>query len=144
MELTEERLLQLLMDGLKMPETFTEDAVKEAPVYPLTDMCTNREDTLFIEIALAGFSKDMIEVEIVDDFGIVITGNYVPDDNPEDYTWHQQHISSRNFVRKISLDDVYQTDAVDVQFNDGLLTIAIEKKEPEVAPEPQRKVVPIR
>lgn len=110
-------------------ETLFEDGIfgkepnKEPNRYPLTDICTSEDGTLYIEVALAGFTKDMLEVELIND-EIHIIGKYVNNDVVE-YKYYQKNISTKDFVRKIRLANEYANGEFVVDFSDGLLTITV-------------------
>ena len=82
-----------------------------------------------IELALAGFSKDDIEIEVAD--GVLTVRSVKEKDDDEvndDYTLHRG-ISYRKFNRKFTLaDDVVVNDA---KLENGLLTIELEQIVPE-------------
>jgi HSP20 family molecular chaperone IbpA len=126
-------------------ETKNQDKVtepKEAPRYPLTNLSTDADENLYIEIATAGFSKEMLEIELIEGFGLHVNGIWVPEDLDEDYTYHQKHISQRDFVRKIALDEVYLDGEIHSSYNDGMLTIMILPKVVEEV-NTDRKIIPI-
>ena len=82
-----------------------------------------------IELALAGFSKEDIEIEVAD--GVLTVRSVKEKDDDEvndDYTLHRG-ISYRKFNRKFTLaDDVVVNDA---KLENGLLTIELEQIVPE-------------
>ena len=82
-----------------------------------------------IELALAGFSKDDIEIEVAD--GVLTVRSVKEKDDDEvndDYTLHRG-ISYRKFNRKFTLsDDVVVNDA---KLENGLLVIELEQIIPE-------------
>ena len=84
-----------------------------------------------IELALAGFSKDDIEVEVADGVLTVRSiGRTVSDeeDAADEWTLHRG-ISYRKFNRKFTLsDDVVVNDA---KLENGLLTVELEQIVPE-------------
>lgn len=140
--LNDELLKAILGISEEQGEVTDETVSKEAPRYPLTNLSTDDAETLFIEIACAGFAKENIQVEIVDGYGLHIHGAWDDADVEQegDFTYIQQHISQRDFLRKIHLNESYQTDDIVVEYDNGLLLIIIPKVQPEII-EPQRKFV---
>ena len=98
--------------------------------YPPYNIRKTGKDNYAIEVALAGFSKDDVEVEFEDNLLTVRTKqiNKLEDNSSEGEIIHKG-ISQRQFVRSFSIaDDVKVGDA---QLKDGLLTISCEKIIPE-------------
>ena len=93
--------------------------------YPPYNIRKDGEYNYDIEMALAGFSKKDIEVEIADS---VLTIRSVKE-NEEDENNLYRGISYRKFNRKFTLaDDIIVKDA---KLQDGLLKISLEKIIPE-------------
>lgn len=88
--------------------------------------------SLYLEMALAGYSEDELSLEITNDT-LTIRGTLKKSDEPEDpekgkRVIHQK-IKKMNFVRKYSLPTgIYETSEAKASFKDGLLTIVIPKK----------------
>ena len=98
--------------------------------YPPYNIRKTGKDNYAIEVALAGFSKDDVEVEFEDNLLTVRTKqvNKAEGNSSEGEIIHKG-ISQRQFVRSFSIaDDVKVGDA---QLKDGLLTISCEKIIPE-------------
>ena len=93
--------------------------------YPPYNIRKDGEYNYDIEMALAGFSKKDIEVEVADG---VLTIRSIKE-NEEDENNLYRGISYRNFNRKFTLaDDIIVKDA---KLQDGLLKISLEKIIPE-------------
>jgi HSP20 family protein len=113
-----------------------------APVskYPHTNICTDENETLIIEVACPGFEKDMLNIEYVED-GINVRGEYPEDvEDTADFKYYQQHITIKDFLRKIKLSEEYHTEDINASYENGILTIVIPKNIP---PEPERKIIEI-
>ena len=98
--------------------------------YPPYNIRKTGKDTYAIEVALAGFSKDDVEIEFEDNLLTVKTRqvNKPEDKNTEGEIIHKG-ISQRQFARSFTIaDDVKVGEA---QLKDGLLTISCEKIVPE-------------
>ena len=93
--------------------------------YPPYDIMKDDEYNFRIEMALAGFSKKDIEVEVADG---VLTIRSVKENEDDDNNLYRG-ISYRKFNRKFTLaDDIIVKDA---KLQDGLLKISLEKIIPE-------------
>ena len=82
--------------------------------------------TYQIDMALAGFGKDDIEVEVAEN---ALTVRSDKKDDPKDEFTYHRGISYRKFERKFTLaDDIVVTDA---KLENGMLTIELERVVPE-------------
>ena len=98
--------------------------------YPPYNIRKTGKDNYAIEVALAGFSKDDVEVEFEDNLLTVRTKQVSKsDDNISDEELIHKGISQRQFARSFTIaDDVKVSEA---QLKDGLLTISCERIIPE-------------
>ena len=102
--------------------------------YPPYNIVSTGEETTELEIALAGFSRD--EIEVATHLGVLtVSTNRAGADNRE-YT--HRGLAQRTFARNWQLGDDVVID--DVVYVDGLLTIKLRKEVPEAQ---QRKLLPI-
>ena len=89
-----------------------------------------------IEVALAGFSEDDIEVEVADG---ILTVRSTEDKTSDDNKYVHRGIARRAFSRKWTLsDDMVVRGA---EFQNGLLNISLEKVIPE---EKKPRLIPIK
>merc|ERR1712093_737280 len=98
--------------------------------YPPYNIRKTGKDNYAIEVALAGFSKDDVEVEFEDNLLTVKTKqiNKSEDKNSDGEIIHKG-ISQRQFARSFTIaDDVKVNNA---ELKDGLFTIACERIVPE-------------
>jgi len=96
---------------------------KKLPSYPPYNIKKNGEN-FTIEMALAGFSKDDIEVTVTEDI-LTISSNKETPKKDELY----KGISDRKFTRNFSIaDDIIVKSA---ELKNGLLTIELEREIPE-------------
>ena len=108
--------------------------------YPPYNIRKTGKDNYAIELALAGFSKDDVEVEFEGNLLTVRTKqvNKSENDNSEGEIIHKG-ISQRQFARSFTIaDDVKVGEA---QLKDGLLTISCERVIPE---HKKKKLIKIR
>ena len=93
--------------------------------YPPYDIIKDDDYNFKIEMALAGFSKKDIEVEVAD--GVLTIRSIKENDEDENNLY--RGISYRKFNRKFTLaDDIIVKDA---KLQDGLLNISLERIVPE-------------
>lgn len=95
--------------------------VKGYPHYNIKKLDDNRWS---IELALAGFSKDDIEIEVKDNI-MNISGELKSEDN--DYVY--KGISSRKFSKSFTLAEF--TECESAKMENGILSIILEKNIPE-------------
>ena len=94
--------------------------------FPPYNIHKGGDNTYQIEMALAGFSKDDIEVEIAD--GTLSVRSDKKEDEKDEFTYHRG-ISFRKFNRKFTLsDDIVVNGA---KLENGMLTIDLERIIPE-------------
>ena len=108
--------------------------------YPPYNIRKAGKDNYAIEVALAGFSKDDVEVEFEDNLLTVRTKQIdKSEDNRFDGEIIHKGISQRQFARTFTIaDDVKVGEA---QLKDGLLTISCERIIPE---HKKKKLIKIR
>ncbi len=98
--------------------------------YPPYNIRKTGKDNYAIEVALAGFSKDDVEVEFEDNLLTVKTKQVdKTENNNTDGEIIHKGISQRQFARSFTIaDDIKVGDA---QLKDGLLTVSCERIIPE-------------
>ena len=107
--------------------------------YPPYNIRKAGKDKYAIEVAVAGFNKDDVEVEFEDKLLTVKTKkvNKTVEKNGDEII--HKGISQRSFSRSFTIaDDVKVSDA---KLQDGLLTISCEKIIPE---QKKKKLIPIK
>jgi molecular chaperone IbpA len=93
--------------------------------YPPYDLLKLDEDTYKLSIAVAGFSKDDIDVS-VDNGTLIIKGEIV---DVVDAKIVHKGIASRKFVRSFALGEYMEVTGADLK--DGMLNISIDRIVPE-------------
>lgn len=94
--------------------------------YPPYNVIKVDEETFMVEIAVAGFGKD--DLEITEDGGVLkITGNSW--DAHESHKYLHKGIATRKFVRMFNLHDDVQVKSADI--HKGLLQIVLKRHIPE-------------
>lgn len=93
------------------------------------------ENFVTIEAEIAGVRKEDLNVSINDENILVLKGTKnretKQEDEKEGSTFLRVERNFGEFTRSFVLPDNISTDKIDAQFKDGLLTVKLEKKEPE-------------
>jgi molecular chaperone IbpA len=100
--------------------------------YPPYNLIKHDSSNFTIEVALAGFKREEIEVSTEQNI-LRVTSKHEEPDSTRNYI--HKGLSKRNFVRSWQLSEDVRVK--DVQFQDGLLTIDLEK----IIPEHQKRTV---
>ena len=99
------------------------------PNYPPYNIRKTGKDNYSIEVALAGFNKNDVEVEFEDNLLTVRTKQISKSENNSDGEILHKGISQRQFARSFTIADDVKVNSA--QLKDGLLTIACERIVPE-------------
>ena len=102
--------------------------------YPPYNIVKTSDTTSALEIALAGFSKE--EIEVVTERNVLTVSTHREGTDSREYT--HRGLAQRTFARNWQLSDDVVVDSVDYQ--NGLLTVVLRKELPE---NQQRKILPI-
>lgn len=103
--------------------------------YPPYNIIREGENSYKIEVAVAGFREDEIDIT-VKDYTLTVIGEQKRTE--EDVTYLHKGISARNFTRSFTLGDHVEVRSATVQ--NGLLVIDLERTVPE---EDKPKKIPI-
>ena len=94
--------------------------------YPLTNVY-DEDGIAYMEIAVAGFSKDDIKITVENDT-LTIKGETTKVDNPN-RNYIKRDIAMRNFEKSYNL--MFEVDKIDATFENGILKIALTPKKTE-------------
>lgn len=95
--------------------------------YPPYNMIKRSDDTIDLELAVAGFAKDELKIILTD--GILeITGDKSKDEDDKTLYLHKG-IAARNFTKKFTLSD--NTEIQGASMEDGLVIIRLKSIIPE-------------
>lgn len=100
------------------------ETMPKAPTYPPYNIKKIDDEHFIIEMAVAGFGKQNLDIELKDG-ELIITGSHEGDKN--DYIY--QGIANRAFTRKFTLEDTVIVK--NAELINGLLKIALERYIPE-------------
>jgi len=98
--------------------------------YPPYNIRKAGKDKYAIEVAVAGFNKNDVEVEYEDNLLTVKTKEVKRSDEKEGSEVIHRGISQRSFARSFTISDDVKVNGA--QLKDGLLTISCEKIVPEI------------
>ena len=96
--------------------------------YPPYNIIKTDDHNYTIEIAVAGFNKDQIEIELSDG-ELSVKSKMLDKNDKENENIIHHGISHRSFVRKFTLSDEIRVKNADLK--DGMLRIKLEKVIPE-------------
>ena len=98
--------------------------------YPPYNIRKTSKDNYAIEVALAGFSKDDVEVEFEDNLLTVRTKQVNKSENKnDDGEVIHRGISQRQFARSFTIADDVKVNGAEMK--DGMLIVSLEKIVPE-------------
>lgn len=115
---------------------FHDEATKNIPNYPPYNIKKTEENKYVIEMAVAGFGKQDIEIETEGD-KLIIKGN-AEQDSAETSDTLYQGLALRPFTRAFTLND--QVEVQNAEMINGLLKVTLER----LIPESQRKKIEIQ
>lgn len=103
-----------------------DDLTKNIPNYPPYNIKKTGENTYSIEIAVAGFGTQDIEIELADN-KLIVKGNASSDETSDNFLF--KGIANRAFTRQFALND--QIEVQNAEMFNGMLKIFLEKIIPE-------------
>ena len=115
-----DRLLSTLDEALSIPE-------KVLTSYPPYNIAKVGEDKYVIELAVAGFKREEIDITLEDN-KLTIQGNAKKDEG-SDKTYYHRGIALRNFTRVFTLADSVVVNNADLV--DGMLVVELHNIIPE-------------
>lgn len=98
--------------------------------YPPYNILKEGEDSYKIEVAVAGFREDELDIT-VKDYTLTVTGEQKREEDSENLTYLHKGISARSFARTFTLGDHVEVKGAVVE--NGLLVIKLEREIPEEA-----------
>lgn len=116
---------------LKNLSNAQESYVKSAQNWPPYNIVKNDDNNYTIELAVAGFGKHNLDIELANNT-LVVKGGLIVDevdplDNPIQYVW--KGIADRVFTRKFTLADTVEVK--NAEYINGMLKIFLENVVPE-------------
>jgi HSP20 family protein len=90
------------------------------------------EDELRINIPVAGYTKDLIDVNVEDGTLIISAKRKILYEKDEKITFIKRNISLGGFEWKLKLNSVVDTESITAELVDGILFVSLPKKQKEV------------
>ncbi len=104
-----------------------------------TDVVEN--DTEYkLDIELAGFSKDDINVELSDGYLTISANKTQKTENAEGDKYIRRERSVKSLKRSFYIEDLVDEDKISAKMQDGILYLILPKKQPQI---PEKKTVTI-
>ena len=103
-----------------------DDMTKNIPNYPPYNIKKTGDNTYVVEVAVAGFAKQDIEIELVDG-KMLIKGNVQSNEAEDNFLF--KGIANRAFTRTFALDD--QIEVQNAEMFNGMLKVFLERIIPE-------------
>ena len=97
------------------------------------------QDRIGIIAEIPGLKKKQLNIE-VEDGVLTISGDKHGIEEQEGATVLRRELKASSFKRSFQLGEQLDSDSINANFNDGILSISIDKKEPEI---PKKKFVKI-
>ena len=115
-------------DQIRQMQKLHDDLTKNIPNYPPYNIKKVDDTHYVIEMAVAGFGQQDIEIEI-DGGKLVVKGNVSADTAEQEDNFLFKGIAARAFTRAFALND--QVEVKDAELFNGMLKIALERLIPE-------------
>lgn len=96
--------------------------------YPPFNILQTSENEYQIEIAIAGFKKEEVEITI-DQNQLTVEGKRTEKELPEGQIYHYRGLAARDFYRSWTLEQYVEVRGAEIK--DGILTIKLERVIPE-------------
>ena len=125
-------------ESAKQLQSLHADLTKNIPNYPPYNIRKNDENSYTIEIAVAGFGQNEIDIEI-DGGKLIVKGNVDASLDALEDNFLFKGIATRAFTRAFAIDDHIEVKNAEL-FN-GMLKIALERLVPEAS---KPKKVPVK
>ena len=96
--------------------------------YPPYNISKDGDDLYSITLAIAGFKKSDIDIQL-EDSNLLITGTIVTEDSQDEVEYLHKGIAERNFVRSFKLAEYVEVK--DAKLEDGLLKVELFRNVPD-------------
>ena len=96
--------------------------------YPPYNITKDADDLFSITLAIAGFKKSDIDIQL-EDSNLLITGTIVTEDSQDETEYLHKGIAERNFVRSFKLAEYVEVKSAKLE--DGLLKVELFRNVPD-------------
>ena len=126
-------------------EAFARDffeGVKNNSNFPRLDAYTTKDGELVVKLAVAGYPAENINVQVLPDDVLEISGSAKSDTEKTEDQYHIRELTSGSFKRQLRLPDNVAGDPK-AELKDGILKLSFPLQLPEEEQEPEVKQIPI-
>ena len=126
-------------------EAFARDffeGVKNNSNFPRLDAYTTKDGELVVKLAVAGYPAENINVQVLPDDVLEISGSAKSDNETTEDQYHIRELTSGSFKRQLRLPDNVAGDPK-AEMKDGILKLSFPLQLPEEEQEPEVKQIPI-
>ena len=126
-------------------EAFARDffeGVKNNSNFPRLDAYTTKDGELVVKLAVAGYPAENINVQVLPDDVLEISGSAKSDNETTEDQYHIRELTSGSFKRQLRLPDNVAGDPK-AEMKDGILKLSFTLQLPEEEQEPEVKQIPI-
>ena len=126
-------------------EAFARDffeGVKNNSNFPRLDAYTTKDGELVVKLAVAGYPAENINVQVLPDDVLEISGSAKSDNETTEDQYHIRELTSGSFKRQLRLPDNVAGDPK-AELKDGILKLSFPLQLPEEEQEPEVKQIPI-
>jgi HSP20 family protein len=121
------RMFNALENRFGISRSKEDDEYENAAWMPLTDIYED-EDKYTLKLDLPGIKKDDVKISYVDG-RLSISGERAQEGEHKDSKCHRIERSFGKYYRSFNLPEHIQSDKINAEFKDGLLTIIVPKAE---------------
>ena len=118
------------------------DGVKSKANFPPLDAYTSKDGKLVVKTAVAGYAPEQINVQILPEGVLEISGSSKTDSEKTEDQYHIRELTYGSFKRQLRLPENIEGDPV-AELKDGILTLTFKLQLPEEK-KPQAKQIPIQ
>jgi HSP20 family molecular chaperone IbpA len=118
------------------------EGVKNNSNFPRLDAYTTKDGELVVKLAVAGYPAENINVQVLPDDVLEISGSAKSDNETTEDQYHIRELTSGSFKRQLRLPDNVAGDPK-AEMKDGILKLSFTLELPEEEQEPEVKQIPI-
>ncbi len=97
-----------------------------------------KDDQFHLEMVIPGFKKDEVQIELDQDV-LTISSEVTQETEEKTEQFTRKEFVKSSFKRSFNLPDTVNQESIEANYADGILTIALPKKE-EALPQPKRMI----
>ena len=118
------------------------DGVKSKANFPPLDACSTKDGRLVVKTAVAGYAPDQINVQILPEGILEISGTSKTNGEKTEDQYHIRELTYGSFKRQLRLPENVEGEPV-AELKDGVLTLTFKLQLPEEK-KPEVKKIPIQ